>query len=173
MVPIAFERGRGLRSRFMVLSLLVPALTCAGWEKPREGHDLPDLFDDVLYVHVRSYVNYICLCLARISLVSLSAAGVACVQMTTCLVWEFVQRLPWCGRLAEELLERTAIASGFRRRGDYEVLALLRRVEPALLTPLEVANQLLTSQSGMTGKLDRSNSWDSSNVSQTERIGER
>lgn len=66
-----------------------------------------------------------------------------------------VQRLVWCGRLAEELLERTAIASGLRRRGDYEVLALLRRVEPALLTPLEVASQLMTSQSGMTGKLDR------------------
>jgi DNA-binding MarR family transcriptional regulator len=66
-----------------------------------------------------------------------------------------VQRLVWSGRLAEELLERTAIASGLRRRGDYEVLALLRRVEPALLTPLQVAQQLMTSQSGMTGKLDR------------------
>lgn len=66
-----------------------------------------------------------------------------------------VQRLVWSGRLAEELLERTAIASGLRRRGDYEVLALLRRVEPARLTPLEVAQRLLTSQSGMTGKLDR------------------
>lgn len=64
-------------------------------------------------------------------------------------------RLIWSGRLTEELLERTAIASGLRRRGDYEVLALLRRVEPALLTPLQVAQQLLTSQSGMTGKLDR------------------
>jgi DNA-binding MarR family transcriptional regulator len=42
-----------------------------------------------------------------------------------------------------------------RRRGDYEVLALLRRFEPALLTPVQVAQQLLTSQSGMTGKLDR------------------
>src|SRR5690606_31687970 len=34
-----------------------------------------------------------------------------------------VQRLIWIGRLAEELLERTATASGLRRRGDYEVLA--------------------------------------------------
>lgn len=66
-----------------------------------------------------------------------------------------VQRLIWIGRLAEELLERTATASGMRRRGDYEVLALLRRSEPSLLTPLEVAQQLRTSQSGMTGKLDR------------------
>jgi DNA-binding MarR family transcriptional regulator len=64
-------------------------------------------------------------------------------------------RLIWSGRLAEEILERTAIASGLRRRGDYEVLALLRRAEPELLTPLQVAQRLLTSQSGMTGKLDR------------------
>jgi len=64
-------------------------------------------------------------------------------------------RLIWSGRLAEELLEKTAIACGLRRRGDYEVLALLRRAEPAPLTPLQVAQQLLTSQSGMTGKLDR------------------
>jgi DNA-binding MarR family transcriptional regulator len=28
-------------------------------------------------------------------------------------------------------------------------------VEPALITPVEVAQQLMTSQSGMTGKLDR------------------
>jgi DNA-binding MarR family transcriptional regulator len=64
-------------------------------------------------------------------------------------------RLIWSGRLAEEVLERTAIACGLRRRGDYEVLALLRRAEPALLTPLQVAQKLITSQSGMTGKLDR------------------
>jgi len=66
-----------------------------------------------------------------------------------------IQRLVWSGRLAEEVLDRAAIASGLRRRGDYEVLALLRRFEPALLTPMEVAQQLMTSQSGMTGKLDR------------------
>jgi DNA-binding MarR family transcriptional regulator len=66
-----------------------------------------------------------------------------------------VHGLVWSGRLAEELLEKTAIASGLRRRGDYEVLALLRRAEPELLSPLHVAQQLMTSQSGMTGKLDR------------------
>ena len=66
-----------------------------------------------------------------------------------------VHGLIWSGRLAEDLLERTAVASGLRRRGDYEVLDLLRRAEPALLTPLQVAQGLLTSQSGMTGKLDR------------------
>lgn len=66
-----------------------------------------------------------------------------------------IGRLVWSGRLAEDILERTAKASGLRRRGDYEVLALLRRVEPALLTPIEVAQQLRISQSGLTGKLDR------------------
>lgn len=66
-----------------------------------------------------------------------------------------IGRLAWSGRLAEEILERTANVSGLRRRGDYEVLSLLRRVEPTLLTPIEVAQQLRISQSGMTGKLDR------------------
>ena len=66
-----------------------------------------------------------------------------------------VQRLVWSGRLAEEILERTATATGLRRRGDYEVLALIRRAEPSQLTPLDVAQQIRTSPSGMTGKLDR------------------
>jgi len=66
-----------------------------------------------------------------------------------------VQRLVWCGRLIEDLLERAAQAAGFRRRGDYEVLALMRRAEPARLTPIEVAESLLASPSGLTGKLDR------------------
>lgn len=68
---------------------------------------------------------------------------------------ELVQRLIWSGRLAHRIMERAAIASGLQRRGDYEVLSLLRRHEPELLTPLQVARELLTSQSGMTGKLDR------------------
>jgi DNA-binding MarR family transcriptional regulator len=66
-----------------------------------------------------------------------------------------VHRLIWSGRLAEELIADAAIASGLRGRGDYEVLALLRRAEPTLLTPIQVAQELLTSPSGMTGKLDR------------------
>lgn len=66
-----------------------------------------------------------------------------------------VHSLIWSGRLAEDLLEKTAVASGLRRRGDYEVLAVLRRAEPELLSPLQVAQLLQTSQSGMTGKLDR------------------
>lgn len=65
------------------------------------------------------------------------------------------QRLIWCGRITEDILERAALAAGFRRRGDYEVLALLRRSEPSLLSPADVAASLLTSASGMTGKVDR------------------
>ena len=68
---------------------------------------------------------------------------------------EAIQRLVWSGRLAEDILERTAVAGGLRRRGDYEVLAVLRRAQPALLTPFEVAQQLHISPSGVTGKLDR------------------
>lgn len=68
---------------------------------------------------------------------------------------DVVQRLVWSGRLAHQIMERAAMAAGLSRRGDYEVLSLLRRNEPTLLTPVEVAQQLLSSQSGMTGKLDR------------------
>jgi len=66
-----------------------------------------------------------------------------------------VQLLIWCGRLSEELLDAAARESGLRKRGDYEVMALLRRSEPQMLSPVEVSDALLTSPSGMTGKLDR------------------
>jgi len=68
---------------------------------------------------------------------------------------DVAQRLVWSGRLAHRIMDRSAIAAGLGRRGDFEVLALLRRNEPNLLTPVEVAKKLLSSQSGMTGKLDR------------------
>jgi DNA-binding MarR family transcriptional regulator len=57
--------------------------------------------------------------------------------------------------MLEEVLEATARKSGFQRRGDYEVLALVGRSEPATLTPNEVASFLRVSPSGMTGKVDR------------------
>lgn len=66
-----------------------------------------------------------------------------------------IQRLVWSGRVAHRIMEQAAVAAGFRRRGDFEVLSLLRRNEPTLLSPVEVAQELLASQSGMTGKLDR------------------
>jgi DNA-binding MarR family transcriptional regulator len=64
-------------------------------------------------------------------------------------------RLVWSGHLAHLIMDRSAVAAGLGRSGDFEVLALLRRNEPDLLTPVEVAKKLLSSQSGMTGKLDR------------------
>lgn len=66
-----------------------------------------------------------------------------------------IQRLIWSGRFVERLLTRAAQKSGFNRRGDYEVLAVLRRSDPERLTSLELADQLKVSPSGMTGKLDR------------------
>jgi len=66
-----------------------------------------------------------------------------------------IQRLVWCGRSADGLLNRSAKELGFRRRGDYEVLALLRRSEPTELTPADVASELLVSPSVMTGRIDR------------------
>lgn len=68
---------------------------------------------------------------------------------------EAVQLLIWAGRLADEWLQQATRVAGLTNRGDYEVLALLRRNEPEQLTPAEVALSLLTSQSGMTGKVDR------------------
>ena len=68
---------------------------------------------------------------------------------------DVAQRLIWSGRLAHRIMDRSASAAGLGLRGDFEVLALLRRNEPDLLTPVEVAKKLLSSQSGMTGKLDR------------------
>lgn len=66
-----------------------------------------------------------------------------------------MQRLVWAGRLVEDLLERCALASGLRRRGDYEALVVARRAEPELLSPVDLARQLRASPSGMTSKLDR------------------
>lgn len=66
-----------------------------------------------------------------------------------------MQRLIWSGRLAADILERTAIDAGLRKRGDYEVLVLIRRSDPITLNPADVADALLVSTSGLTAKLDR------------------
>jgi DNA-binding MarR family transcriptional regulator len=68
---------------------------------------------------------------------------------------DVAMRLVWSGHLAHMIMDRSAVAAGLGRSGDFEVLALLRRNQPDLLTPVEVAKTLLSSQSGMTGKLDR------------------
>lgn len=113
-------------------------------------------FVDVLYVRERCYVKLLLETMTRLDFSRETVDGWSRLRPDDDLFGLGVgYRLIWSGRLAEDLLEKTAIASGLRRRGDYEVLALLRQAEPELLTPLQVAQQLMTSQSGMTGKLDR------------------
>lgn len=64
-------------------------------------------------------------------------------------------RLLWAGRLLEASLDRAAAAAGFSKRGDYEVLALLNRMDPKGISPVDVAQTLRISPSGVTGRLDR------------------
>lgn len=66
-----------------------------------------------------------------------------------------MQKILWAGRLLDDVLETVAQHSGFGQRGDYEVAALLKRHQPQPLTPADVAQRLLTSRSGITGRLDR------------------
>lgn len=68
---------------------------------------------------------------------------------------EVAQRLLWSGRLLEDLLDAASSDVGLSKRGDYEVLALLYRSQPDLLSPIDVATHLRLSASGVTGKLDR------------------
>lgn len=64
-------------------------------------------------------------------------------------------RLLWTGRLFEDILDRTANAAGVRWRGDYEVLSVLMRMAAHPPTPAGIADQLSSSPSGMTNRLDR------------------
>ncbi|MDH3294414.1 MAG: MarR family transcriptional regulator [Acidimicrobiia bacterium] len=66
-----------------------------------------------------------------------------------------VIRLIRAGRLMEASLDRAAAAHGFDVRGDYEVLATLRRGHPTPLRPQDLADQVMISSPGMTGRLDR------------------
>lgn len=66
-----------------------------------------------------------------------------------------VTRLIRTGRLLEASLDRTAGAHGFNVRGDYEVLAALRRAHPTPLRPQDLADRVMISAPGMTGRLDR------------------
>lgn len=59
------------------------------------------------------------------------------------------------GRILETRLEETASEHGFKARGDFEVLATLRRSHPAPVQPAQLAESVMISTSGMTGRLDR------------------
>lgn len=59
------------------------------------------------------------------------------------------------GRILETRLEQIASENGFNARGDFEVLATLRRAHPAPLQPAQLAESVMITTSGMTGRLDR------------------
>jgi DNA-binding MarR family transcriptional regulator len=59
------------------------------------------------------------------------------------------------GRLVDEAFQRVAKANGLSVRGDYDVLAALRRALPHHLQPSELAHVSMVTNSGMTGRLDR------------------
>lgn len=64
-------------------------------------------------------------------------------------------RLIRTGRILDSLLEEIALQHGFKARGDFEVLATLRRSHPDPLQPAHLAERVMISTSGMTGRLDR------------------
>lgn len=64
-------------------------------------------------------------------------------------------RLVRAGRILQSHLDRVASAYGFAVPGDYEALSALRRSHPESLQPTELADRLMITTSGMTGRLDR------------------
>jgi len=64
-------------------------------------------------------------------------------------------RLIRIGRLLQESLRTISSQNGLSVRGDYEVLATLRRSRPSPLTPGVLAQQSMLTTAGMTGRLDR------------------
>ncbi len=66
-----------------------------------------------------------------------------------------VIRLIRAGRLMEASLDQIADNHGFDVHGDYEVLAALRRAHPTPLRPQDLADRVMISAPGMTGRLDR------------------
>lgn len=64
------------------------------------------------------------------------------------------QKLLWIGRTAEAALAQVARRIGFQSRGEYEVVALLLRTEPHLLTAVEAAQRLMMSSAGMSNRVN-------------------
>jgi len=71
------------------------------------------------------------------------------------LDYGIVIRIIRAGRLMGAGLDRIAEEHGFGVRGDFEVLAALRRSHPDGLRPQDLADRVMISASGMTGRLDR------------------
>ncbi len=71
------------------------------------------------------------------------------------LDYGIVIRIIRAGRLMGASLDRIAEDHGFGVRGDFEVLAALRRSHPVGLRPQDLADRVMISAAGMTGRLDR------------------
>ncbi|MDH3294235.1 MAG: MarR family transcriptional regulator [Acidimicrobiia bacterium] len=71
------------------------------------------------------------------------------------LDYGIVIRIIRAGRLMGASLDRIAEDHGFGVRGDFEVLAALRRSHPDGLRPQDLADRVMISAPGMTGRLDR------------------
>ncbi len=71
------------------------------------------------------------------------------------LDYGIVIRIIRAGRLMGASLDRIAEDHGFGVRGDFEVLAALRRSHPDELRPQDLADRVMISAPGMTGRLDR------------------
>ncbi len=64
-------------------------------------------------------------------------------------------RLIRLGRIAEASIDQVTSEHGFDVSGDYEVLATLRRAHPTPLRPQDLADRVMISAPGITGRLDR------------------
>jgi len=64
-------------------------------------------------------------------------------------------RLIRAGRILQAELDEIAAGHGFAVPGDYELLAALRRSHPKGLQPTALAERLMVTTSGITGRLDR------------------
>lgn len=65
------------------------------------------------------------------------------------------QRIVRTAQLITRRLDEAAQRNGLRVRGDYNTLTTLRRAHPVQLTPAGLAEIMLVTASGMTGRLDR------------------
>jgi DNA-binding MarR family transcriptional regulator len=68
-------------------------------------------------------------------------------------------RLLRLGRLVDKTMEAVAVEKGLVVSGDYEVLSCLRRALPEPLQPADLAERAMITASGMTGRLDRLESY--------------
>jgi DNA-binding MarR family transcriptional regulator len=69
--------------------------------------------------------------------------------------YEVIFRIIRAGRIAESMLDQIAKQNGLGVRGDYDVLASLRRAHPKPLRPQDLADRVMISAPGITGRLDR------------------